>query len=72
MLPTIVLTLFVPCGKGFGVVISTDLLLGWVVGRMVFGDGHPAIDYLLLLDVSTTRSYSSSVDQGLVVLLELA
>ena len=38
--------------KGWGVVVSTDLLLGWVIGRVVFGDGHPAIDYLLLLDVS--------------------
>ena len=30
---------------------ATDIVLAWLVARMVFGDGHPAIDYLLLLAV---------------------
>jgi len=37
--------------KGWGIVTATDIVLAWLVARMVFGDGHPAIDYLLLLAV---------------------
>ena len=28
------------------------MVLAWLVGRLVFGDGHPAIDFLLLLAVA--------------------
>ena len=35
--------------KGWGIVTATDIVLAWLVARIVFGDGHPAIDYLLLL-----------------------
>ena len=38
--------------KGWGMVTATDIILAWIVGRVVFGDGHPAIDYLLLLAVA--------------------
>lgn len=37
---------------GWGVVTATDIVLAWLVGRLVFGDGHPAIDFLLLLAVA--------------------
>jgi len=37
---------------GWGVVTATDIVLAWLVGRVVFGNGHPAIDYLLLLAVA--------------------
>ena len=37
--------------KGWGIVTATDIVLAWLVSRVVFGDGHPAIDYLLLLAV---------------------
>ena len=33
---------------GWGVVTATDTVLAWLIGRVVFGDGHPAIDYLLV------------------------
>lgn len=33
-------------------VTATDIVLAWLVGRVVFGNGHPAIDYLLLLAVA--------------------
>jgi len=36
---------------GWGIVTATDIVLAWLVARLVFGDGHPAIDYLLLLAV---------------------
>mmetsp|Transcript_89675 Transcript_89675/g.256210 ORF Transcript_89675/g.256210 Transcript_89675/m.256210 type:complete len:367 (-) Transcript_89675:819-1919(-) len=39
--------------KGWGAVTATDVLLAWPTGRMVFGDGHPAIDYLLLMAVAS-------------------
>ena len=39
--------------NGWGVVAATDIILAWLVGRLVFGDGHPAIDFLLLLAVAS-------------------
>ena len=36
----------------WGVVTATDIPIAWMVARVVFGDGHPAIDYLLLLAVA--------------------
>jgi len=38
--------------NGWGVVTATDIPIAWMVARVVFGDGHPAIDYLLLLAVA--------------------
>jgi len=38
--------------QGWGVVTATDIMLAWLGGRVVFGDGHPAIDFLLLLAVA--------------------
>ena len=37
--------------KGWGIITATDCLFAWLVGRFVFGDGHPAIDFLLLMAV---------------------
>mmetsp|Transcript_35007 Transcript_35007/g.96836 ORF Transcript_35007/g.96836 Transcript_35007/m.96836 type:complete len:402 (+) Transcript_35007:257-1462(+) len=38
--------------SGWGVVTATDIPLAWVTARLVFGTGHPAVDYLLLLAVA--------------------
>ena len=37
--------------KGWAMVTNTDISLAWLCARGVFGDGHPAIDFLLLLAV---------------------
>jgi NhaA family Na+:H+ antiporter len=37
--------------RGWGVPTATDIALAWLVARTVFGKGHPAIDFLLLLAV---------------------
>jgi Na+:H+ antiporter, NhaA family len=37
--------------RGWGVPTATDIALAWLVARAVFGRGHPAIQYLLLLAV---------------------
>mmetsp|Transcript_22707 Transcript_22707/g.51238 ORF Transcript_22707/g.51238 Transcript_22707/m.51238 type:complete len:479 (-) Transcript_22707:217-1653(-) len=37
--------------KGWGSVVATDMILAWPAARLVFGDGHPAIDFLLFLAV---------------------
>jgi Na+:H+ antiporter, NhaA family len=37
--------------RGWGVPTATDIALAWLVARAVFGRGHPAINYLLLLAV---------------------
>jgi len=37
--------------KGWGIVTATDISLAWLCARLIFGSGHPAIDYLLLLAV---------------------
>jgi NhaA family Na+:H+ antiporter len=38
--------------KGWGVPTATDIALAWLVARTVFGRGHPAINFLLLLAVA--------------------
>ncbi len=38
--------------RGWGVPTATDIALAWLVARTVFGRGHPAIDFLLLLAVA--------------------
>jgi NhaA family Na+:H+ antiporter len=38
--------------RGWGVPTATDIALAWLVARSVFGRGHPAIDFLLLLAVA--------------------
>ena len=37
--------------RGWGVPTATDIALAWLVARAVFGRGHPAINFLLLLAV---------------------
>ena len=37
--------------RGWGIPTATDIALAWLVARTVFGAGHPAIDFLLLLAV---------------------
>ena len=39
-------------GKGWGIPTATDIALAWLVARIVFGAGHPAISFLLLLAVA--------------------
>jgi Na+/H+ antiporter NhaA len=38
--------------KGWGIVTATDIPLAWLAALVVYGAGHPAIDYLLLLAVA--------------------
>jgi len=42
---------FAALRRGWGVPTATDIALAWLVARSVFGRGHPAIDYLLLVAV---------------------
>ena len=37
--------------RGWGVPTATDIALAWLVSRAVFGAGHPAVNFLLLLAV---------------------
>jgi NhaA family Na+:H+ antiporter len=38
--------------RGGGIPTATDIALAWLVARTVFGKGHPAINFLLLLAVA--------------------
>lgn len=38
--------------KGWGIPTATDIALAWLCARAVFGKGHPAINFLLLLAVA--------------------
>lgn len=38
--------------NGWGIPTATDIALAWLVARIVFGKGHPAISFLLLLAVA--------------------
>lgn len=37
--------------NGWGIPTSTDIALVWLVARVIFGSGHPAITFLLLLAI---------------------
>jgi NhaA family Na+:H+ antiporter len=37
---------------GWGIPTATDIALAWLVAKIVFGEGHPAISFLLLLAVA--------------------
>jgi NhaA family Na+:H+ antiporter len=37
---------------GWGIPTATDIALAWLVARMCFGKGHPAVSFLLLLAVA--------------------
>lgn len=39
-------------GNGWGIPTATDIALAWLVARLVFGNGHPAVAFLLLLAVA--------------------
>ncbi|MFT7624474.1 MAG: NhaA family Na+:H+ antiporter [Myxococcota bacterium] len=38
--------------NGWGVPTATDIALAWLVARLIFGKGHPAVNFLLLLAVA--------------------
>jgi Na+:H+ antiporter, NhaA family len=38
--------------RGWGIPTATDIALAWLVARIVFGGGHPAISFLLLLAIA--------------------
>lgn len=38
--------------RGWGIPTATDIALAWLCARFVFGTGHPAIDFLLLLAIA--------------------
>jgi len=37
---------------GWGIPTATDIALAWLAARLVFGDAHPAVSFLLLLAVA--------------------
>lgn len=43
---------FAIVANGWGIPTATDIALAWLVARMVFGNGHPAVNFLLLLAVA--------------------
>ncbi|MCA9165797.1 MAG: Na+/H+ antiporter NhaA, partial [Planctomycetales bacterium] len=38
--------------NGWGIPTATDIALAWLVARIIFGNGHPAVSFLLLLAVA--------------------
>jgi len=38
--------------RGLGIPTATDIALAWLVAKIVFGQGHPAVGFLLLLAVA--------------------
>ncbi|WGV17049.1 Na+/H+ antiporter NhaA [Fuscovulum ytuae] len=44
---------WVPAGTGWPLPIGSDIVIGYVVGRAVFGAGHPALHLLLLLTIAS-------------------
>ena len=38
--------------RGWGIATATDIAFAWLVARMVFGNNHPAIAFLLLLAIA--------------------
>jgi len=38
--------------RGWAIPTATDIALAWLVARMAFGSGHPAVSFLLLLAVA--------------------
>ncbi|MEE3329870.1 MAG: Na+/H+ antiporter NhaA [Myxococcota bacterium] len=38
--------------RGWGIPTATDIALAWLCARFVFGKGHPAVDFLLLLAIA--------------------
>ena len=38
--------------RGWGIPMATDIALAWLAARFIFGKGHPAISFLLLLAVA--------------------
>ena len=38
--------------RGWGIPTATDIALAWLVARIAFGKGHPAVSFLLLLAVA--------------------
>ena len=43
---------FAEVANGWGIPTATDIALAWLVARLVFGNGHPAVNFLLLLAVA--------------------
>ena len=43
---------FAVVANGWGVPTATDIALAWLVARMIFGNKHPAVNFLLLLAVA--------------------
>ncbi len=37
--------------RGWGIATATDIAIAWLVGKLIFGQNHPAIKFLLLLAI---------------------
>ncbi len=51
----LLLNMFIGKGEyavGWGIPAATDIAIAWLAAKLVFGDGHPAIKYLLLLAIA--------------------
>jgi NhaA family Na+:H+ antiporter len=38
--------------NGWGIPTATDIALAWLLARFIFGEGHPAVSFLLLLAIA--------------------
>ena len=43
---------FSEVANGWAIPTATDIALAWLVARLIFGQGHPAVNFLLLLAVA--------------------
>ena len=45
---------WVPWSAGWALPLGSEIVIGYVAGRMVFGTGHPALHLLLLISIATS------------------
>ncbi|WP_316013685.1 Na+/H+ antiporter NhaA [Roseobacter sp. HKCCA0434] len=45
-------TTFADTSNGWAIPIATDIAFAYLIGRLIFGNGHPAVGFLLLLAIA--------------------